>query len=163
MTSAASPHPYGALLSRLTWPTAVLCAAVLAALFATVIWTSDSANEAAVERQRLQMTAALEQKLDDLEERLVQLTSNPGFFTVLKNGAPSEVLFWWQWAVQYFEFTGAFLVTDKGHVTWGMFDALWAGQDAYEGMRPLLGKIVDLGHTRLAARARRDPAPSSKR
>src|SRR5687768_3528222 len=107
MTSAASRHPYGVLLSRLAWPTAILFAGVLAALFATVIWTSDSANEAAVERQRLQMIAALEQKLDDLEERLVQLTSNPGFFTVLKNGAPSEVLFWWQWAVQYFEFTGA--------------------------------------------------------
>jgi diguanylate cyclase len=154
MTSAASRHPYRVLLSRLAWPTAILFAGILAALFATVIWTSDSADQAAVQRQRLQMTAALEQKLDDLEERLVQLTSNPGFFTVLKNGAPSEVLFWWQWAVQYFEFTGAFLVNDKGQVSWGMFDALWAGQDAYDGIRPLLGASADLGHARLAARQR---------
>jgi diguanylate cyclase len=163
MTSAASSHPVGVLLSRLAWPTAVLFAGILAALFATVLWTSESANEAAVERQRLQITAALEQKLGDLEDRLVQLTSNPGFFTVLKNGAPSEVLFWWQWAVQYFEFTGAFLVTDKGQVTWGMFDALWAGQDAYEGMRPLLGKSVDLAHARLGARPGPEGAASSHR
>ena len=111
MTSAASSHPVGVLLSRLTWPTAILFAGILAALIATVVWTSESANHAAAERQKLQMTAALEQKLDDLEDRLVQLTSNPGFFSVLKNGAPSEVLFWWQWAVHYFEFSGAFLVT----------------------------------------------------
>jgi diguanylate cyclase len=163
MPSAASSHPIGVLLSRLAWPTAILFAGVLAALFATIVWTSESANQVAMERQKLQMTAALEQKLDDLEERLVQLTSNPGFFAVLKNGAPAEVLFWWQWAVQYFEFTGAFLVTDKGEVTWGMFDALWAGQDAYEGMRPLLGNSVDLAHARLAAHPRPKGAASSQR
>jgi diguanylate cyclase len=150
MTSAAPSHPVGVLLSRLAWPTAILFAGILAALFATVLWTSDSANQTALNRQRLQMMAALEQKLDDLEDRLVQLTSNPAFFKVLKSGAPSEVLFWWQWAVQYFEFSGAFLVTDRGHVEWGMIDALWAGQDAYDEMRPLLQDTVDLAHTGLA-------------
>jgi len=53
MTSAASRHPYGVLLSRLAWPTAILFAGILAAPFATVIWTRDSADQAAVQRQRL--------------------------------------------------------------------------------------------------------------
>jgi diguanylate cyclase len=151
MTSAVSSRPVGVLLSRLAWPTAVLFGGILAALFATIVWTTESANQVATERQKLQMSAALEQKLDDLEERLVQLTSNPGFFNVLKGGVPSEVLFWWQWAVNYFEFSGAFLVSEEGRVEWGMIDALWAGQDAYEQMRPLLEGSVHLAHTSLIA------------
>jgi hypothetical protein len=161
MTSAASSRPIGVLLSRLAWPTAILLAGVLAALFATIVWTSESANQVAMERQKLQMTAALGQKLDDLEERLVQLTSNPGFFGVLKKGAPSEVLFWWQWAVNYFEFSGAFLVSSQGRVEWGMIDALWAGQDAYDQMRPLLHGSVHLAHTSLLA-SRQQPNPTGK-
>jgi diguanylate cyclase len=159
MTGAVFRHPYGMLLSRLAWPTAILCAGILAALFATLVWTSDSANHDALERQKLQMAAALEQKLDDLEERLFQLASNPAFFNVLKSGASSEVLFWWQWAVQYFEFSGAFLVTSTGRVEWGMVDALWAGQGAYEELRPLLQSSVNLAHANLLATGHK-PGPS---
>src|SRR4051794_4386355 len=149
MTRSASNHPIRVLLSRLAWPTAILFAGILAALFATVIWTSDSANRTAVEHQKLQLTAALEQKLDDLEERLVQLTSNPSVFSVLKNGASSEIMFWWQWAVHYFEFTGAFLVTDQGRVEWGMIDGVWAGQGAYDQLRPLLHNSARLANANL--------------
>jgi diguanylate cyclase (GGDEF)-like protein len=142
MTSAAS-HPVGVLLSRLAWPTAILFVGILAALVATVLWTSDNANETAAERQRLQMTAALEQKLDDLEERLVQLTSNPSFFKVVQTGATSELLDSWRWAAHYFEFSGAFFVTESGRLEWGMIDALWVGQAAYDGLRPLLHSSVE--------------------
>jgi diguanylate cyclase len=143
MTSAASSHPVGVLLSRLAWPTAILFAGILAALLATVLWTSDNANETAAERQRLQMTAALEQKLDDLKERLVQLTSNPGFFKVVQTGATAELLDSWRWAAHYFEFSGAFFVTESGRLEWGMIDALWVGQAAYDGLRPLLHSSVE--------------------
>ena len=143
MTSAAASHPVGVLLSRLAWPTAILFAGILAALFATVLWTSDNANETAAERQRLQMTAALEQKLDDLGERLVQLTSNPGFFKVVKTGATSELLDSWRWAAHYFEFSGAFFVTESGRLEWGMIDALWVSQAAYDSLRPLLHSSVE--------------------
>jgi diguanylate cyclase (GGDEF)-like protein len=156
MTSAASSHPVGVLLSRLAWPTAILFAAILAALFATVLWTSESADHGAMERQRLQMTAALGQKLEDLEERLVQLTSNPSFYSVLENGPRSEAQFWWQWIVHYSEFSGAFLVTDRGRVEWGMIDAVWAGQDAYDEMAPLLRDNVQLAHKGLAKTRKTD-------
>jgi diguanylate cyclase (GGDEF)-like protein len=142
MTNAASSHPVGFLLSRLAWPTAILFTGILAALFATVLWTSDNANETAAERQRLQITAALEQKLDDLEERLVQLTSNPGFFKVVQSGVTAELLDSWRWAAHYFEFSGAFFVTKGGRLEWGMIDALWVGQPAYDTLRPLLDSSV---------------------
>jgi diguanylate cyclase len=162
MTSAASRHPYGVLLSRLAWPTAILFAGILAALFATVVWTSDSADRTAVEHQRLQMSAALEQTLDQLEDRLVQLTANPGLFNVLKRGASSEALFWWQWAVDYLGFTGAFLVTEHGRVDWGMVDALWAGQEAYDQMRPLLDGSVSLAASRQHAVRNGVPLPAKE-
>jgi diguanylate cyclase len=162
MTSAASRHPYGVLLSRLAWPTAILFAGILAALFATVVWTSDSADRTAVEHQRLQMSAALEQTLDQLEDRLVQLTANPGLFNVLKRGASSEALFWWQWAVDYLGFTGAFLVTEHGRVDWGMVDALWAGQEAYDQMRPLLDGSVSLAASRQHAVQNGVPLPAKE-
>src|SRR5215212_294586 len=161
MTSAAPSHPFGVLLSRLAWPTAILFAMILAALFATVLWTSDSANNGVMERQKLEMTAALEQKLDDLEERLVQLTSNAGFFSAVRHGASSEILSWWEWAVRYFEFSGAFLVTDDSQVEWGMIDAVWAGHDGYDRVRPLLQDSVHAAHTGLLA-SRQAPSSTGK-
>ena len=139
MTSAASPHPIRVLLSRLSWPTAILFAGILAALFATVLWTSDNANEAAAERQRMQMAAALEQKLDDLEERLAQLSSNATFLKVVQTGMTSELLDTWYWAVRYFDFSGAFLVTEGGRLAWGMIDALRVNQSAYDALALLHG------------------------
>ena len=45
---------HGALLFRLVWPTAILFAATLAVVFATIMWTSEGANEDAAERRTAQ-------------------------------------------------------------------------------------------------------------
>jgi diguanylate cyclase len=69
---------YGALLSRLVWPTAALLVATLGIVFATVIWMSGSANEAAGERQRVQIAAAFEQRLEDMRIRLADASARSG-------------------------------------------------------------------------------------
>ncbi len=76
-SSLFSSRSYGALTSRLVWPTAILLAVTLGFVFTTIVWTSDSANFTAENRQRMQLTGALEQRLEDLKARLVQFAADP--------------------------------------------------------------------------------------
>jgi diguanylate cyclase len=78
-SSLFSRRSYGALMSRLVWPTATLLLLTLGFVFTTVLWTSDSANVAAGKRQRMQLTGAIEQRLEELKGRLAQLAADPGF------------------------------------------------------------------------------------
>ena len=52
-SSLFSSRSYGALTSRLVWPTATLLAVTLGFVFTTIVWTSDSANFTAGNRQRM--------------------------------------------------------------------------------------------------------------
>ena len=155
MTSAASRHPYGVLLSRLAWPTAILFAGILTALIATVVWTSDSANETAAERQRLQMIAAVEQRLGDLRTRLQHLVASAAVTDLIQHQASPELLFWLfaQRAQQYFEFSGAFIITPD------LTDEFLAGDKAYHRIRPFVEDIVVAARADLArAQGGADPA-----
>jgi diguanylate cyclase len=155
MTSAASRHPYGVLLSRLAWPTAILFAGILTALIATVVWTSDSANDTAAERQRLQMIAAVEQRLGDLRTRLQHLVASAAVTDVIQHQASPELLFWLfaQRAQQYFEFSGAFIITPD------LTDEFLAGDKAYQRIRPFVEDIVVAARADLArAQGGADPA-----
>jgi diguanylate cyclase len=155
MTSAASRHPYGVLLSRLAWPTAILFAGILTALIATVVWTSDSANDTAAERQRLQMIAAVEQRLGDLRTRLQHLVASAAVTDVIQHKASPELLFWLfaQRAQQYFEFSGAFIITPD------LTDEFLAGDKAYQRIRPFVEDIVVAARADLArAQGGADPA-----
>ncbi len=67
----------GALLSRLLWPSAMLFAATLWIVFSTILWTSDSVNEIAAERQKAQLSAAVEQHLGNLGSRLLEFARVP--------------------------------------------------------------------------------------
>jgi hypothetical protein len=78
-SSLFSRRSYGALMSQLVWPTATLLLVTLAFVFTTVLWTSDSANVVAGKRQRMQLTGAIEQKLEELKGRLAQFAATPGF------------------------------------------------------------------------------------
>ena len=155
MTSAASRHPYGVLLSRLAWPTAILFAGILTALIATVVWTSDSANETAAERQRLQMIAAVEQRLGDLRTRLQHLVASAAVTDLIQHQASPELLFWLfaHRAQQYFEFSGAFIITPD------LTDEFLAGDKAYHRIRPFVEDIVVAARADLArAQGGADPA-----
>jgi diguanylate cyclase (GGDEF)-like protein len=146
MSSApTSPHPYRVLLSRLAWPTAILFAGVLYAVFATVVWTSDSANEAAVERQKLLLRAAIEQELHDLQENLYQLAISRNLGDVLAKGGSPEAIFaeFGRRAHRYFKFSGAFLIAPDGNVLSGMVEGAPAGPPVWRQWNPLLRGVTE--------------------
>jgi diguanylate cyclase len=68
---------HGALLFRLVWPTAILFAATLAVVFATIMWTSEGANEDAAERQTAQFRSVIDQRLAELVDALKPLEFDP--------------------------------------------------------------------------------------
>jgi diguanylate cyclase (GGDEF)-like protein len=111
-SSLFSGRAYGALMSRLVWPTAALLLVTLGVVFTTIHWTSDSANRTAGNRQRMQLTGAIEQKLQDAKGRLSQFASSPallgtGLRTASPDGEPAALP-----PPQPFDFVGAF--TAKG-------------------------------------------------
>ena len=89
-SSLFSGRSYGALMSRLVWPTAALLLVTLCFVFTTIHWTSDSANTTAGHRQRMQLTGAIEQKLGDLKARLSQFAAGPGLLGVGLRTAPLD-------------------------------------------------------------------------
>jgi diguanylate cyclase (GGDEF)-like protein len=72
-TEFFSRRSYGALMSRLVWPTAALLILTLAFVFTTILWTSESANSTAGKRQRVQLTGAIDQQLEELKSRLADI------------------------------------------------------------------------------------------
>src|SRR3954469_15713334 len=72
-TAFFSRRSYGALMSRLVWPTAALLILTLAFVFTTILWTSESANSTAGKRQRVQLTGAIDQQLEELKSRLADI------------------------------------------------------------------------------------------
>ena len=69
---------HGVLLSRLLWPTGILFAASLWIVFSTILWTSDSVNELAAERQRGQLSSAIDQQLASLRGSLADFAASQG-------------------------------------------------------------------------------------
>ncbi len=97
-------------MSRLVWPTATLLILTLGIVFATVLWTSDTANENAGNRQRVQLMAALEQTLEDFEGRLAAIS--PDFAPAIAapgGAAPSR-------RGRFPEFSGAYLLEATGEL-----------------------------------------------
>ncbi|WP_375458395.1 putative bifunctional diguanylate cyclase/phosphodiesterase [uncultured Enterovirga sp.] len=69
---------------------AVLFGGTLWIVFSTILWTSDSVNELAVERQREQLTVAIDHGLGRFQTRLSDFLSRPGILEGL-TAAPSTV------------------------------------------------------------------------
>ncbi|HEY8567229.1 MAG TPA: EAL domain-containing protein [Beijerinckiaceae bacterium] len=146
-----SRRSHGVLLSRLVWPTTILFALTLCVVFAMILWTSDSANQVAAQRQRFQLQAAVEQKLEDLRDRLTQLAASPALFEVIRTGSSNTILWRFGKAAEYFEFDGAFLITPEGKVLSGMADRTGADQAAFDRLRPLWGSTIATVAAELAA------------
>src|SRR3954470_452875 len=85
-TEFFSRRSYGALMSRLVWPTAALLVLTLAFVFTTILWTSESANSTAGKRQRVQLTGAFDQQLEELQ---TPLDEAPGA-AMLPNAMPDQ-------------------------------------------------------------------------
>jgi len=66
---------HGVVLFRLVWPTAMLFALTLAAVFGTITWTSRSANESAADHQRVHLQGAVAAALAALSDHLSELGS----------------------------------------------------------------------------------------
>ena len=77
---SAFGRSHGVLVSRLLWPAGILFAATLWIVFSTTLWTSDSVNAIALERQQVQLSAAIKQHLDDLRTRFLDFAAAAGRF-----------------------------------------------------------------------------------
>jgi diguanylate cyclase len=144
MSSAAlsSSRAYRVLLSRLVWPTALLFAGVLSAVFATIIWTSDSANQTAAERQKLQLTSAIDHELQAPHDNLYQLVVNRGVGALFTNGASRELAGLGRRAHRDVKVLGAFLIGTNGEVLSGMVEGAPAGPPVWRRWSPLLHDVV---------------------
>jgi diguanylate cyclase len=144
-SAALSPtHPYRLLLWRLVWPAALLFAGVLCALFATLIWTSDSANDTAAERQKLQVGAAIEQELEGLQGDLRHILEEGRLADLVATGASADALFagFGRRAYDHFKFSGAFLISPNGDVLSGMIEGAPVGLAAWRHWSPLLHGVI---------------------
>ncbi|KAA2238185.1 putative bifunctional diguanylate cyclase/phosphodiesterase [Salinarimonas soli] len=65
-----SRRSFAQLLHRLFWPTAMLLCGTIGFVLLTIFLSSQTADMEAAERQRLQLAAAIEQRLQDLESQL---------------------------------------------------------------------------------------------
>ena len=65
-----SRRSHAQLLHRLFWPTALLLCGTIGFVLLTILWSSQAADMEGAERQRLQLAAAVEQRLQDLEHQL---------------------------------------------------------------------------------------------
>jgi len=163
-SSLFSSRSYGALTSRLVWPTATLLAVTLGFVFTTIVWTSDSANFTAGNRQRMQLTGALEQRLEDLKARLVQFAADPGLLGAGLRTAPADGEALAPAPPHPFDFTDQ---TRPFEDRWGGWYVSGTTQDMHHlgnVTAPDPGKPFDLpqGHTLASLSGRFDPAHALK-
>ena len=151
-TSVLSPRSHGVLLSRLVLPTTILFAVTLFVVFTMILWTGDSANRTAAERERVQLTAAIEQTLDGLRGSLAQLVTRADA-DGSHPAADDLATRFGRRSASATEFDGAFLVAADGRVLAGAENGLAAGRDAFDRMRPVLDAVVEAAWVNLAGAA----------
>jgi diguanylate cyclase len=153
-----SSRSYGVLMSRLVWPTATLLIVTLGFVFATVLWTSDNANLAAAKRQRMHLTAAIEQKLDDLKGRLAQLAAGPEFVEALQRGGLTNL---GPRSTGSFELTGLLLLADDGKPLAGRLQDASGDRPALDRMTELLSGLFDAARVNAVDGSREFPMLSA--
>ncbi|GJD93624.1 putative bifunctional diguanylate cyclase/phosphodiesterase [Methylobacterium iners] len=132
---------FSQLLSRQVWPMAALCLLTFGWVGATLMWTSDSTNRTAAEREVEQLAAAMEQGLIGMRLRLAGATAPGPALDLLLN---DPVIANAERPLGFLEFTGLFIF------------ALPLGPDndeiplAIREREPLLGAVVAKLRTSLA-------------
>ncbi len=146
-----SSRSYGALMSRLVWPTATLLIFTLGCVFATVVWTGDNANLTAGKRQRMQLTAAIEQRLDELKSRVAQMAAGAEFGETLRRGGLADFD---GLPPSAFDLTGLMLIAGDGRPLAGRVQDLPADEPTLTRLSLLLGGLIE------EARANASEAPA---
>ena len=137
---------HGVLLSRLVWPIGILFAATLTLVFSTILWTSDSVNEVASERQRTQMAAAIEQTIAATRNRLLDFATTLGVFDGLDGMAGSAVRFRSRFdenLIVLADLDSVALLTPDWRPLAGVFDGSPVATGAVLRLRNLAGGVVD--------------------
>jgi diguanylate cyclase len=156
--SLFSSRSYGALTSRLVWPTATLLAVTLGFVFTTIVWTSDSANFTAGNRQRMQLTGALEQRLEDLKARLVQFAADPSLLGAGLRTAPADGEALAPAPPHPFDFTGVFAPGESARPLATL--SRQTARDASAGTA-LLADLIEAARANAAGGARETPGNGS--
>ncbi|MBV9077738.1 MAG: EAL domain-containing protein [Methylobacteriaceae bacterium] len=83
-----------ALLSRLLWPTGILFASTLWLVFSTMLWTTDRANEVAIQHQRARFSASLDRLVERVRLEIGQTLGSTGLEVLMRQpGGPSAGAF----------------------------------------------------------------------
>ncbi len=152
---------HGVRLSRLLWPMGLLFAATLWIVFSTILWTSDTVNEIAVDRERAQISAALDQHLGTLRSRILDFLLTPDLLRGMASAADSSDRSRFdQQALSIRDFDSVILISPDWTLLGGMFDAAPAHGGAVFRMRRLMESAVQAALAPpSAAEDRPDAAP----
>ena len=159
-------RPQGVLLSRLLWPTGILFAATLCILFSTILWTSDSINDAAAERERVQLGNAIEGHLAGYGRALIDVAAAENLFNLKPAQMSGRLHALMERARSQSDFSTILVVSEDWRLLAGVTD----GQPltAIELVRPLVAEVAESavglgpaevvgGGHRFAARLMSDP------
>jgi diguanylate cyclase (GGDEF)-like protein len=133
----------GVLLSRLLWPTGILFAATLGILFSTILWTSDSINEVAAERQRVQLGNAIDGSLAGYGRALAELAAAENLFGLAPAEMAERLLPVTKHAKRHAEFATLLLVTRDWQLLAGVNGSQPLMVPAVELVRPLVAEVAE--------------------
>jgi diguanylate cyclase (GGDEF)-like protein len=142
------------LLSRLLWPTGFLFAATLWILFSTILWTSDSINDVAAERERVQLGNAIDMQLAGYGQTLIDLAASENLFGMGPAPAPERLSAFLDRASRQTEFDTVLLATSDWRLIAGVSGEQSLMPPALDLIRPLLADVA-------AEAARSSPAEVS--
>lgn len=132
-----------ALASRLVWPMAAVLIAMMVLVVGTMLWTSESANHIAAEKQKRQIAEALENASGDRLRHLTHVLRATGFPQVLNQPDATERLrrFVAARGAAYLTYNSIFLVNTNGDLLAG--EALAESPStAFRAMYPLVQRAL---------------------
>ncbi|MDJ1159480.1 EAL domain-containing protein [Chelatococcus sp. SYSU_G07232] len=132
------------LASRLVWPMAAILAGTLVLVIATMLWTSDGANEMAGERQRNQIANALAEEMSQAQRHLGELARSEDVAAAARETSAAARLHkvLCERGARLFGFDGVFVVTREGDFVTGFDDGAEVAQDGFAARLSLLQPTI---------------------
>jgi diguanylate cyclase (GGDEF)-like protein len=144
-----SRRSHAQLLHRLFWPTALLLCGTIGFVLLTILWSSQAADMESAERQRLQLAAAVEQRLQDLENQLAAALrvaiESPADIKPMDAVAQASAR-----ALPLFDVTSTYWIDPRGVPTSGAVIGDEDARDAFTVVKSLLPDLVEAAELRLS-------------
>lgn len=146
------------ILPTLIWPAGLLFAAILWGVFSLILWTSESVNEIASERERAQFGSAIAQHLDSLRARLPDMVPFSVAASERNDAAARATRARFQAELLALDsFDGVAVVAADGKLIAGTFDGFPMAPGALGRLRTLAQPAAATLAERVRRRAATDP------